>query len=127
MTTASVFSVIFCGVPARRARHTNMSTFIASMVWIVSARDSPFTTEEVEPPMERESAERRFSASSKELLVRVEGSRNRFTMVLPRRAGTFLMPGRLLIASNEAAVSRICVMSSAVRLYVSMRFLTESI
>ena len=29
---ASVFSVIFCGVPARRARTTNMSTFMASMV-----------------------------------------------------------------------------------------------
>jgi len=55
-----------------------MSTFMASIVWIVSARLSPFTTELVEPPMERLSAERRFSASSNELLVRVEGSRKRF-------------------------------------------------
>ena len=47
-------------------------------------------------------------------------------MVRPRRAGTFLM-ARLLTDSKEAAVSRICVMSSAVRLYVSMRCLTESI
>ena len=83
---ASVFSVIFWGVPASLARQMNMSTFMASMVWMVSARLSPFTTEEVEPPMEMESAERRFSASSKELLVRVEGSRNRFTMVRPRSA-----------------------------------------
>ena len=103
---ASVCSVIFCGVPASLARQTNMSTFMASIVWMVSARDSPLTTEEVEPPMERLSADRRFSASSKELLVRVEGSRNRFTMVRPRRAGTFLM-ARLLTSSNARAVSRI--------------------
>ena len=88
---------------------------MAEMVWMVSARLSPLTTEEVLPPMESESAERRFSASSKELLVRVEGSRNRFTMVRPRRAGTFLM-ARLFTDSNDAAVSRIWVMSSAVRL-----------
>ena len=127
MTMASVFSVIFWGVPARRARQTNMSTFMASMVWMVSARLSPFTTEEVEPPMEILSAERRFSASSKELLVRVDGSRKRFTMVRPRSAGTFLMVRALFTASRARAVSRICVMSSAVRLYVSMRCLTESI
>ncbi len=32
MTTASVFSAIFCGVPASLARQTNMSTFMASIV-----------------------------------------------------------------------------------------------
>ena len=93
-----------------------MSTFMASMVWMVSARLSPFTTEEVEPPMEMLSAESLFSASSKELLVRVEGSRKRLTMVRPRRAGTFLMTRALLTDSKAAAVSRIWVMSSAVRL-----------
>ena len=106
ITMASVCSVIFCGVPASLARQTNMSTFMASIVWMVSASDSPLTTEEVAPPMERESAERRFSASSKEDFVRVEGSRNRFTIVRPRRAGTFLM-ARLLTSSNARAVSRI--------------------
>ena len=75
--------------------------------------------------MERESAERRFSASSKELLVRVDGSRKRLTIVRPRSAGTFLM-ARLLTSENERAVSRIWVMSSAVRLVVSIRCLTDS-
>ena len=125
MTTASVFSVMRWGVPAKEARQTNMSTFIALMVWIVSARLSPLTTLEVEPPMLRESAESRFSASSKEERVRVEGSRKRFTMVRPRSAGTFLM-ARLFTSAKERPVSRICVMSSAVRLVVSRRCLTES-
>ena len=104
----------------------NISTFMASIVWMVSAKLSPLTTEEVEPPILRESAERRFSASSKELRVRVEGSRKRFTMVRPRRAGTFLME-RLLTSAKERAVSKIWVISSAVSDVVSIRLRTESI
>ncbi len=77
--------------------------------------------------MLRESAERRFSASSKELRVRVEGSRKRFTMVRPRSAGTFLIVRALTIGSKDLAVSRICVMSSAVSSLVSIKFFTESI
>ena len=52
------------------------------------------------------SAERRFSANSNEIRVRVEASKNRLTIVLPRNAGTFLM-GRSDTSLNGSAVSRI--------------------
>ena len=93
---------------------------------MVSASDSPLTTDDVEPPMLKLSAESLFSASSKELLVRVEGSKNKLTMVRPRNAGTFLIE-RLLTSSNEAAVSKICEISSAVKLLVSIKCLTDNI
>src|SRR3712207_8112658 len=56
-----------------------------------SFRLSPFTT--LEPPAAKliTSADRRLAASSNEMRVRVEFSRNRFTTVRPRSAGTFLM------------------------------------
>ena len=52
------------------------------------------------------SADSRFSANSKEMRVRVEGSKKRLTIVLPRRTGTFLI-ARSLISLNGSAVSRI--------------------
>jgi hypothetical protein len=52
------------------------------------------------------SAESRFSANSNEIRVRVEASKKRLTMVLPRSAGTFLM-ARSLTSLNGSAVSRI--------------------
>ena len=69
----------------------------------VSIRLSPFTVEVEEPPKFRVSADRRFSASSKELRVRVEGSLNMLTMVLPLRVGTFLI-ARSLTSENALAV-----------------------
>ena len=47
----------------------------------VSSRLSPFTVEVDEPPKFNVSHERRFSAISNELRVRVEGSLNMFTTV----------------------------------------------
>ena len=57
------------------------------------------------------SALRRFSAISNDVRVRVLASKNRFTTVFPRSAGTFLM-GREEISFIATAVSRISVISS---------------
>ena len=52
------------------------------------------------------SADRRFSANSNEMRVRVDASKNRLTIVAPRSVGTFLI-ARSLISLNGSAVSRI--------------------
>ena len=52
-----------------------------------------------------------LAASSNDVRVRVLGSTNRFTIVLPRSAGTFLM-SREAISFIEAAVSRMRRISS---------------
>ena len=77
----------------------------------VSIRLSPFTTLLVGTEKFITSVLNLFAASSKEVLVLVEGSKKRFTAVLPRRVGTFLMslPNTSL---NPAAVSRMRVISS---------------
>jgi hypothetical protein len=70
----------------------------------------PFCTLEPVDAMLTVSAESRFSANSNEIRVRVDASKNRLTMVLPRSTGTFLM-ARSLISLNGSAVSstaRIC-------------------
>ncbi len=54
-------------------------------------RLSPFTELVELPPKLKLSQERRFSASSKEERVRVEGSLNMLTTVKPLSVGTFLM------------------------------------
>ena len=86
----------------------------------VSTRLSPLTTLDDEPDTLITSAESHFPAISKEVRVRVDGSRNRFTTVFPRRAGTFLI-SRPAISFMEAAVSRIVRISAGVRLRVSRR------
>jgi hypothetical protein len=90
------------------------STPIASRVMAVSLRLSPLET--LEPLAEKlmTSAERRLAASSKEIRVRVESSKNRLQTVRPRRVGTFLM-ARSVTLARWAAVSRTRVMSAAVR------------
>ena len=71
----------------------------------VSTRVSPLDTDEPAVATLTVSALSRFSANSNEMRVRVDASKNRLTMVLPRRAGTFLM-GRSLTSLNGSAVSR---------------------
>ena len=88
----------------------------------MSTRLSPLTVEVEEPPKLRLSAERRFSASSKELRVRVEGSLNMLTMVLPLSVGTFLI-ARSLTSENALAVSRMSLMSSSEYSVMSIRCL----
>ena len=57
------------------------------------------------------SALSRFSAISNDVRVRVLGSKNRLTTVLPRSAGTFLI-GRVPTSFIASAVSRISAISS---------------
>src|SRR4249920_1704543 len=83
-----------------------MSMCIASRLRAVSTRVSPLLTDEPELATFTVSAERRFSANSNEMRVRVEASKKRLTIVLPRSAGTFLI-GRSLTSLNGSAVSRI--------------------
>ena len=68
------------------------------------------------------SAVSRCAASSKLMRVRVEGSMKRFTTVLPRKAGTFLI-ARSPTALNALAVSSTVRISSAVRDSISSRCL----
>ena len=86
----------------------------------VSSRLSPFTVEVDDPPKLSVSHERRFSAISNELRVRVEGSLNMFTTVKPRSVGTFLMR-RSLTLLKRSAVVRMVMMSSREYSVMSMR------
>ena len=88
----------------------------------VSMRLSPLTVDVEEPPKFRLSADRRFSASSKELRVRVEGSLNMLTMVLPLSVGTFLM-ARSLTWEKAFAVSRMVMRSVSEYSRMSIRCL----
>ena len=90
---------------------TSRSGDIASMLRTVSASVSPLTTADVLAAMFSVSALRRFSAISNDVRVRVLASKNRFTTVFPRSAGTFLM-GREAISCIATAVSRMRVISS---------------
>src|SRR5438309_6045839 len=103
-----------CAAPDEGCRITTMSIRIASRFFAVSTSVSPFCTELPDAATFTVSAERRFSANSKEMRVRVEASKNRLTMVLPRSAGTFLM-GRSDTSLNGSAVSRIRRIWSAER------------
>ena len=68
-----------------------MSACIDSMFLAVSSKVSPFTMLLVDGEKFMTSALNRFAASSKEVRVRVLGSKNRLTTVFPRKAGTFLI------------------------------------
>ena len=79
------------GAPDSGWRITMQSAPSASRVCAVSLRDSPFVTDELSALTLMTSALRRVAAISKLTLVRVEFSKNRFTTVLPRRVGIFLI------------------------------------
>src|ERR1051325_3272795 len=107
--SASIF-----GAPGCLWRMTIMSGRMAMRFSAVSMRVSPFSTEE---PLAEEfsvSAERRFSAISKETRGRVEASMKRLMTSWPRRAGTFLT-GRSETSLKPSAVSRIREISSGLR------------
>src|SRR5690349_9410935 len=96
--------------PDEGCRITTMSMRIASRFRAVSTSVSPFCTELPLAATFTVSADRRFSANSNEIRVRVDASKNRLTIVLPRSAGTFLI-GRSETSLNGSAVSstrRIC-------------------
>src|SRR3954451_8039752 len=101
-----------CAAPEAPCRITTMSIRIASRFLAVSTRVSPLLTDEPAAATFTVSAESRFSANSNEIRVRVDASKNKFTMVFPRRAGTFLI-ARSLTSLNGSAVSRISWICSA--------------
>ena len=68
-----------------------MSALRASRFRAVSLSVSPFFSELASAEKLITSALRRRAANSKLMRVRVLGSTNRLTTVLPRNAGTFLM------------------------------------
>src|SRR5690606_12166806 len=84
MMLASMWRDRNSGVPTTEWRTTTISTFIDRIFLTVSRRVSPFLT--LDPPDEklRTSAESRFSASSKEIRVRVEFSKNKLAIVMSR-------------------------------------------
>ena len=90
--------------PEEEWRTTTVSTCIASMFLAVSTRLSPFCTLDVEPWKFTVSADSRLAASSKLVRVRVEDSKNRLAMVLPRSEGTFFT-WRAETSLNDSAVS----------------------
>src|SRR5205085_890152 len=94
-----------CAAPDAPCRMTTMSMRIASRFRAVSTSVSPFCTLEPVDATFTVSADNRFSANSNEIRVRVDASKNRLTIVAPRRVGTFLI-ARSLISLNGSAVSR---------------------
>jgi hypothetical protein len=79
---------------------------MASILRAVSLSVSPFKIELLDELILTTSADNLLAASSKEVLVLVDGSKNKLTIVFPLRAGTFLI-GRFDISLNEVAVSNI--------------------
>src|SRR5712671_5694703 len=90
----------------------------------VSSNVSPFETDDAEAEKLIVSAESLFSASSKEILVRVEFSKKRFTIVTSRNDGTFLT-GLCKTSLNCSAVCRKSDISSLVRSLIPRRCLAE--
>ena len=90
---------------------TTASAPIACKVCAVSFKDSPLLR--LDPLAEKliTSAESRLAAASKEILVRVESSANKLTMVRPRSVGSFFI-GPSEIRASSVAVSRINIASS---------------
>src|SRR5438094_2528593 len=80
-----------CGAPEAEWRMTTQSAAIASSVRAISIKVSPFDTLLDDAEIFTTSADRRFPAISNEVLVRVDASKNRLIIVLPRSVGTFLM------------------------------------
>ncbi len=79
---------------------------MAEILRTVSMSVSPLVAELVDAEILKVSALMRLAAISKERRVRVEGSKKRFIIVLPRRVGTFLI-GRSEISLNDSAVVNI--------------------
>lgn len=87
---------------------TDRSTCIASRVYTVSSIDSPLLVDIREALRLITSADSRLAAISKVVRVRVLGSKNRLTTVLPRSKGTFLI-SRFPKLIKLSATSRICI------------------
>ena len=111
ITDALSFLARRCGTPAEECLIIIKSAPRAWTVRAVSIRLSPLTTLLVGTEKLMTSVLSLFAASSKDVLVLVEGSKKRLTAVLPRRVGTFFisLPSTSL---NPAAVSSMRFISS---------------
>ena len=78
-----------CGAPRAAWRITMASGRIAASVFSVSTSDSPLDTLEPDAVIETASAPRRLAAISKLVRVRVEASKKRLTIILPRSVSSF--------------------------------------
>src|ERR1039458_4766754 len=78
-----------CGAPLAEWRITMASGRIAPRVFSVSTSDSPLLTLDPDAVMDTASAPRRLAAISKLVRVRVEASKNRLTIILPRSVSSF--------------------------------------
>ncbi|MNL39378.1 hypothetical protein D3C87_1616550 [compost metagenome] len=99
-----------CPAPAYGWRITTISTFMARILLTVSISVSPLLTDEDEAAKLITSAESRFSASSKDNLVRVEFSKKILAMVMSLNDGTFFI-GLLITSLKLSAVSKISSIS----------------
>src|SRR5436190_8186926 len=93
---------------------------IASRLRAVSSSVSPLLRLDEDTLMLTASADKRFAASSKDVLVRVDASKKRLMTVLPRRAGTFFT-SRLEISLKCSAVSKMPMISAGVRSRIPSR------
>src|SRR5579864_8743547 len=82
-----------------------MSACIAARLSTVSSKVSPLVDEDAAILRLKTSAESRFAAISKVVRVRVDGSKNRLKIDLPRSSGTFFT-SRSPTPTKDAAVSR---------------------
>ena len=116
-----------CGAPLALWRMMMKSALSASRFFAVSLSVSPFLNDDASAEKLMMSALNRMAASSKLVRVRVDGSTNKLTTVLPRNAGTFLM-ARLPTALKLRAVSSTVMISPAVSDSMSSRcFLVQLI
>ena len=95
ITAAETFCDRSAGAPDCPCRTTSRSQCIALRVEAVSSSVSPLFTLLVETDMLMTSAPKRLPASSKEVRVRVESSKNRLMRVRPRRRSRCVLPERL--------------------------------
>src|SRR6266404_5147437 len=98
---------------------------IASRFNAVSSSVSPLLKLDSPTLMFTVSAERRLAASSKDVRVRVDDSKQRLITVFPRKVGTFLT-SRFEISLKFYAVSRIPVISAAERLRIPSKSLRRN-
>ena len=106
ITEQSTFWASSSTAPAAWWRTTRISGRMAFSVTAVSIRVSPLDMDEVRVDMFITSAPSRFPASSKELCVLVEDSKNRLIRVRPRRSSRFLATWRLTPDACSARSSR---------------------
>ena len=112
MTPTSRWEASRWGVPGVLCRTTTASTPMASRFLAVSINDSPLDKLLVEAEKSITSAPRRRAAKEKLVFVRVEFSKNRFTIAAPDRTSIFSR--HPCVASlHMTAVSRIRLISSA--------------